>query len=150
VRIQLDKAVRRRLKSELRRAGRREIGGVLMGEQLAVGHFQVIDLSIDAITGSEAHFVRSKGEHVAALREFFERTGGDYARYNYLGEWHSHPCFPIHPSKTDVDSMTELVEGERDITFAALLIVRLDMWFHLRHSISLFVRGRPHQSIHMS
>lgn len=150
MRIEIDPAVRRRLRTELRWSGRREIGGVLMGEQLAAGHFRVVDLSMDTITGSAAHFVRSEAEHVAALHDFFERTGGDYARYNYLGEWHSHPSFPVRPSETDVGSMTDLVEGERNITFAALLIVRLDVWFHLRHSISLFVRGQPPQMIHMS
>lgn len=147
MRIEIDPRVSRTLKSELRRAGRREIGGILMGEQLAAGHFRVIDVSVDNITGSDAHFVRSEAEHILALRDFFSRTGDDYSRYNYLGEWHSHPSFPVRPSEIDVGSMTQLVEGERSITFAALLIVRLDMWLYLRHSISLFVRGRSPQLI---
>lgn len=150
MRIELAEPVCQRLKVELRRAGRREIGGVLMGEQLAVGHFRIVDLSVDGVTGSAAHFVRDQEHHETALREFFERTGSAYARYNYLGEWHSHPSFPVRPSPTDVSSMLSLVEGERSIDFAILMIVRLDLWFRLRQSVSLFVRGRPPQIIQSS
>jgi [CysO sulfur-carrier protein]-S-L-cysteine hydrolase len=150
VRVEIAATVRQRLRRELRRAGRREIGGVLMGEQIAAGHFRVVDLSVDAVTGSAAHFVRSKEQHEAALREFFQRTGRDYSRYNYLGEWHSHPSFAVRPSPTDVGSMLALVEGERSIDFAVLMVVRLDMWLYLSHSISLFVRGQRPQMIDIS
>ena len=150
MKVELATPVRQRLRQALRRAGRREIGGVLMGEQIAPSHFQVVDLTIDAITGSQAHFVRDQAHHDAALEAFFARTRNEYARYNYLGEWHSHPSFPVRPSSTDVDSMRALVEGERDIEFAVLLIVRLDAYVCLRHSVSFFARGAPPQLIHVS
>jgi integrative and conjugative element protein (TIGR02256 family) len=148
--VELAPQVRQRLRRELRRAKRREIGGVLMGEQIAAGHFRVVDFSVDAVTGSAAHFVRNNEQHEVTLREFFRRTRSDYTRYNYLGEWHSHPSFEVRPSVTDVGSMLSLVEGERSIDFAVLLIVRLDVWLYLSHSISLFVRGQPPQIIHMT
>ena len=95
-----------------------------MGEQIVPGHFRIVDLSIDSEAGGRAHFVRSPEAHSEALGTFFERTGNAYDRFNYLGEWHSHPRFPVTPSVQDTASMTELVNGERDIDFAVLLIVR--------------------------
>jgi proteasome lid subunit RPN8/RPN11 len=107
----------------LRRSGHREIGGILMGKQIAPGHFRIVDFSVERESGSPVHLVRSPEHHHSALEEFFQRTGADYCRFNYLGEWHSHPSFPVRPSPEDVQSMTDLVQGESDITFAALLIV---------------------------
>src|SRR5690242_569809 len=100
--ISLPSSQRARFRKSLRQAGRREIGGILMGEQVAPDHFRIVDFSVDEKTGTAAHFVRSPEHHAAALDEFFQRTGSDYRRFNYLGEWHSHPSFPVRPSTEDV------------------------------------------------
>ncbi|MEG3093434.1 Mov34/MPN/PAD-1 family protein [Sphingomonas sp. PB1R3] len=141
MRVEIAPDVRTILKRALRAAGRREIGGVLMGEQIEPGHFRVVDLSIDKETGGRAHFVRSPEAHADALDAFFQRTGNEYDRFNYLGEWHSHPRFPVDPSIQDAASMIELVHGERGIDFAVLLIVRLDWWRRIASSCTLFRRG---------
>lgn len=140
MRVEIAKEVRTRLRRALRAAGRREIGGVLMGEQIEPGHFRVVDLSIDKETGGRAHFVRSPEAHAQALDAFFQRTGNEYHRFNYLGEWHSHPGFSVTPSLQDSASMLELVHGERDIDFAVLLIVRLHWWQAIASSCTLFRR----------
>lgn len=115
-----------RMRVGLRRAKDREIGGILMARQIVPGCFDIIDFSVDELTGERAHFVRDPAFHNAFLDQFFERTGNDYERYNYIGEWHSHPQLPILPSLTDLESMEDLVNGERNIPFAVLLIVRSD------------------------
>jgi hypothetical protein len=38
----------------MRGAGRREIGGILMGEQVAPDHFRIVDFSVDDTTGTAA------------------------------------------------------------------------------------------------
>jgi len=141
MKVEISKDVKATLKRALRVAGRREIGGVMMGEQVEPGHFRLVDVSIDAQTGGNAHFVRSPEAHAEALEAFFSRTSYQYGRFNYLGEWHSHPRFPVTPSIDDAASMVELVHGERGIDFAALLIVRLDWWRWLVSSCTLFRRG---------
>jgi integrative and conjugative element protein (TIGR02256 family) len=132
---------RRVLHCSLLRAGSREIGGILMGEQLKPGHFRIVDFSVDAHSGSSAHFVRGAEEHRKALDSFFSRTGADYSRYNYLGEWHSHPNFPALPSPQDMRSMHSLVESEDNIPFSVLLIVRTKWRVTLECSAMLFQRG---------
>lgn len=141
--LALPREVRKRLHKVVRKAGRREIGGVLMGEQVEPGRFRLIDFSVDSETGSAAHFVRSVEHHQTALTAFFESTGADYARFNYLGEWHSHPSYLPIPSGEDARSMVDLVSSERDIPFAVLLIVRAG-WYRLACSATLFQRtGAP-------
>lgn len=141
MKVEITGGVRASLRRTLRTADHREIGGVLMGEQIEPGYFRIIDLSIDNETGSHAHFVRSPKAHAEALDAFFQRTGNEYDRFNYLGEWHSHPRFSVMPSAQDVESMFELVHGERNIEFAVLLIVRLNWWRTINCSCTLFRRG---------
>ncbi|MDX0542416.1 hypothetical protein GOC59_22790 [Sinorhizobium medicae] len=140
VTISLPSNQRARLRNCLRRAGRREIGGILMGEQVAPDHFRIVDFSVDDKTGTAAHFVRSPEHHAEALESFFQKTGSDFKRYNYLGEWHSHPSFPVRPSQKDIMSMQSLVHRERDIDFSALLIVRLRYFFRFEAAAYMFVR----------
>jgi len=114
IRVAMQASIRKRMKQALRHAGSREVGGILMGQQLAVGHFAIVDFSLDDISGQDAHFVRDPENHRRALEHFFDQTGHDYQTFNYLGEWHSHPSFPARPSSIDIRSMQDLVEGERD------------------------------------
>jgi [CysO sulfur-carrier protein]-S-L-cysteine hydrolase len=149
-RVEIPASVKSRLRQALRRAGQIEIGGVLMGEQIEPGRFRVVDISIDEQTGGRAHFVRGQEAHSKALDEFFQRTGNEYARFNYLGEWHSHPSFSVSPSATDRHAMCSLVHGERGIDFAVLLIVRLYWRCVLRLSCTLFQRGIDERSVEIS
>jgi [CysO sulfur-carrier protein]-S-L-cysteine hydrolase len=114
------------LATHLARAGRYEIGGVLVGEHLAENLFRVADLSFQRSTGTESCFVRRPEEHDAFLASFFERTGDDFRRFNYLGEWHSHPSFPACASTIDHRAMQIIVEdGPTAPLFAVLIVARL-------------------------
>ncbi len=113
-----------------------------MAEQIKPGHFRLVEFTVDGQVGGAAHFVRSVDDHRAALEGFFSRTGANYGRFNYLGEWHSHPNHIPIPSLEDVRSMEGLVDGERDIPFAVLVVVRAK-WYGLLMSATLFQRGRP-------
>lgn len=146
MRLEFPKPLRSQLRREIGRAGRLEIGGILMAEQLAPGDFRLVDFTVDSQRGSAAHFVRSVSDHQRALAKFFESTGCDYSRFNYLGEWHSHPNHLPIPSREDLASMESLVRGERDIEFAVLLIVR-KRWLGLMMSATLFDRESDPQAI---
>lgn len=143
MRIESAPETEKRLRVALRKAGRREIGGMLMAEQLAPDHFRIVDFSLDAVSGSHTHFRRDPDVHRQTLEEFFERTGRDYQRFNYLGEWHSHPSFSVHPSLEDIVTVTDMVEnGNSGITFAVLLIVRLRWRLWIECSLTVFARGQ--------
>jgi integrative and conjugative element protein (TIGR02256 family) len=142
VTISLPSDQRARFRKSLRRAGGYEIGGILMGEQVAPDHFRIVDFSVDEATGTAAHFVRSPAHHAEALESFFRRNGSDFRRFNYLGEWHSHPSFAVRPSREDMMSMQSFVNSERDIDFSALVIVRLRCFFLLKAAAYMFVRHR--------
>jgi [CysO sulfur-carrier protein]-S-L-cysteine hydrolase len=141
MRLEFPAPLRSRMRRDLLAAGRREIGGVLMGEQLIPGHFRIIDFSVDSKSGGGAHFVRRPEHHREALEAFFARTGSEFSRFNYLGEWHSHPSFPPVPSHQDVNAMHRLVEEEQEINFSVLLIARTRWRFLLEYSVLLFQRG---------
>ena len=140
--VSLAPNIESRLRRALRQAGRREIGGMLFAEQLAPARFRLMDFSVDSSCGAHAHFRREPTPHTAALNEFFDRTGRDFSRFNYLGEWHSHPSFSASPSLHDMETMQSLVENpDGGISFALLLIVRLRFWLWIDHSLTAFARG---------
>jgi [CysO sulfur-carrier protein]-S-L-cysteine hydrolase len=136
-----------RLKRELR--GRSyEIGGVLVGEHIAPDTFRIADISFQRRGGTTAHFVRDPEHHRDFLAEFFARTGDDYQRFNYIGEWHSHPAVEPLPSGPDVLTMFDLVEDtDVGVNFAVLIITRLRRWSRLELSATLFRAGVTPESI---
>jgi len=118
--------VTKRLLRELRRAGNREIGGLLLGEHVHDDVFRLVDITVQRTGGSSASFIRNPSDHHRELEAFFARTGGDYARFNYLGEWHSHPGMAPIPSMTDMRSMKSISEDTSvGVNFVVLLIVSL-------------------------
>ncbi len=116
-----------KLRPALRLAGTKEIGGQLFGEQLAPSDFCITELSIQARRGSFARFVVDLVEAGRNALRFFDRTEHQYKRFNYIGEWHSHPSFDVEPSNKDVETMMNLVTDPTfKGSFAVLMIVRLD------------------------
>jgi [CysO sulfur-carrier protein]-S-L-cysteine hydrolase len=115
----------KRLQRELRRARRREIGGLLLGEHLGDELFGVVDISVQRSGGTHSGFMRNPGAHKAQLEKFFAQTGNDYARFNYLGEWHSHPSFEPIPSETDLRTMQSIIEDpDVGVNFLVLLVCK--------------------------
>lgn len=109
----------------LRKAGRREVGGVLMGEHIGPNLFVVREMTVHR-RGAFASFVRRIEDAIGKIHAFFRETGHDYARFNYIGEWHSHPSFAPYPSRTDDLSMLQIVQDVAvGANFAVLLIAKL-------------------------
>lgn len=115
------------LRDALRRAGGKEVGGQIFGEQLAPSDFVATELTFQKRPGSLARFVVDLIQAARDAIRFFDRTEHRYARFNYIGEWHSHPSFEVRPSDVDLTAMRRLV---RDPSFrgrfAVLMITRLD------------------------
>lgn len=148
MRVELAGDIEKLLRDALRKAGRREIGGMLLAEQLAPSRFCIVDFSVDPSSGSHSTFRRDPQTHRQTLDAFFKRTGSDFTRFNYLGEWHSHPTCSANPSIDDIRTMIEIVEDESSIiSFAILFIVRLRLQFWMDHSLTVFARGqKPKQT----
>ena len=148
--IALPSTVRRKICRELALSGRRETGGLLLAEQLDdQGRFRVVDVTVDPSGGESTYFERRPELHAQALEAFFEKNGNEFGRFNYLGEWHSHPSFPVDPSVTDIRTMQAMVEDVGNIDFSVLMIVRLRMFVMLQVGTYLFMRGQHPQRVEM-
>lgn len=132
------------LSRELKAAGRREIGGVMVAEYLGAGAFTLLDVSVQRQGGTQITFDRDPVQHQQFLDEFRQKTGHDHGRFNYLGEWHSHPTMAALPSLQDAASMREIVADPAVNTpFAVLMIVRHRLWRGLELSATLFHPSEP-------
>ena len=142
--VLLPAEIENRLITALQRAGQHEIGGILMAECLAPNYFRVTDVTIQHRGGSFATFLRGVKLALNPLKRFFEKTGHDYERFNYLGEWHSHPSFTLEPSNPDIRSMLEIIRDPQvGATFVVLMIIRLGKNSILEGTVTVFVPGQP-------
>ena len=142
MKIHLPADIQKRLIPALEKAGGHEIGGVLMGEHIDAAEFRIVDLTIQEQFGSVAFFIRLVADIVKPLKGFFKRTGYNYRKFNYLGEWHSHPSFPPVPSQQDIQSMQDIVtDSDTGANFAILLIVRLKDTQEIEATATAFFRG---------
>lgn len=114
-----------------------------MGEHIAESTFRVRSVTVQRGGGTVASFVRLVEELLRPLWDFFDRTGHQYRRFNYLGEWHSHPLYALRPSANDVQAMRNIVEDpEVGATFAVLMTVKLSGDAQLAGEVLIFPRGR--------
>jgi len=117
-----------RVRGELEKAGSREIGGILLGEHTNENEFKISEITIQKTGGGLAFFERIARCVIEPLKRFFARTDYNYKRFNYLGEWHSHPSFSPYPSAVDHSTMQELImDDEFGANFIVLMIVKLGL-----------------------
>ncbi len=129
----------------LKRAGQNEIGGIIMGEQLSDGRFRIADLTVQEAGGTFMSFFRRVSAIAAPLKKFFQKTNHDYRRFNYMGEWHSHPSFRPEPSGQDIRSMLEILHDPAvGATFLVMMIVRLSERLDLEGTVTVFIPGQQH------
>ena len=141
--ILLDDAIEQGFVAALKEAGNREIGGILMGECIADDTYRVKSFTAQRHGGSPVFFVRVIREALGPLRSFFRQTGYNFRRFNYLGEWHSHPRFAPEPSCLDSESMWEIVEDKGvGANFVVLLIIRLNDVGRLEGTAIVYMPGR--------
>jgi integrative and conjugative element protein (TIGR02256 family) len=139
MKLLLTPQVLKQLELEMRQARRMEIGGLLFGEHVGADTFRVVDITVQRSGGSPVHFVRDPAQHRPQLDAFFRKTGAEYTKFNYLGEWHTHPSFEPHPSGQDVNTMQSIVEDPAvGVNFLVLLIPRLKRWRHIEVGATLF------------
>jgi hypothetical protein len=124
------------------------MGGIMVGEHIDHDEFRVVDITYQKRGGTIAHFVRDPAHHKAFLAGFFERTGNAYERFNYIGEWHSHPAFEPLPSGEDFRTMYDLVEDPKvGVNFAVLIVARLRGWSTVELSATLFRPGHLPEAV---
>ena len=84
-------------------------------------------MTTQARGGSDDTFQRKVGKARRDLKSMSRRHGHDPERFNYLGEWHSHPHAPAVPSHVDEITMYQLLaDPETVVNFLVLLINRLN------------------------
>ena len=132
-----------RLVEALTQAGKREIGGILMGEHVGVDTFRVKEITIQRKRGTFAAFVRLVTEILGPLRAFFGSTKHDYTKFNYLGEWHSHHSFAFTPSGRDHMTMCDMVlDPQLGAQFVVLLLVKVNGHNGIDGSVTVYQPNR--------
>ena len=102
-----------------RSADGNETGGLLLGELHDDGHYDVRhagDPGPHAIR-QPAFFLRdlAHAQHLATATWTLDRS-------QWIGEWHTHPRGPAHPSGTDLTTYGHLLD-DPDLVFTAILSI---------------------------
>lgn len=131
--------IKEQLINALKNSGDHEIGGIVMGEHVDVDEFQIAEITIQPNLGTIASFVRALSHAVLSLNKFFRKTKYDYTRFNYMGEWHSHPSFVPTPSNKDITSMIDIIcDKNVGANFAVLIIFKLNSQRSIEGSATVF------------
>jgi len=110
----------------LLKSGSKEVGGILMAEHTGINEFTIRDITVQK-RGAFASFFRKIEDALGRLNDFFDKANHNYSKFNYLGEWHSHPSFEPVPSPKDDQSMLQIVQDTSvGANFVVLLIVKLN------------------------
>ena len=73
------------------------------------------------------------------LRKFFRSTNYDFQRFNYLGEWHSHPSYTLEPSAVDRQTMHDMIADPKlGAHFVVLMIVKLAGTKQFQGSVTVY------------
>lgn len=127
-------------RSALGSAGTKEVGGVLFGEHVGAEDFRVVEITKQRRKGGEVSFRRKSREAKRALKRLSKTHGHNYTRFNYLGEWHSHPNAPVMPSQRDCLTMQSLLaDPDSDAYFLVLIIVRINGFGQIELSANTFL-----------
>ncbi len=114
------------LKLSLKKSGDVETGGILMAEHIGVNQFLISEFTINK-SGTVATFIRKIEDAIGSLKVFFKSNEHNYKRFNYIGEWHSHPQYSPIPSVRDDLSMFEIIYDKSvGANFIVLMILKLD------------------------
>lgn len=97
-----------------------ETGGILLGRGPDAGGVIIVELAGDP--GPEADrrpdfFLRDLSHAQALAAEAWERN-----QAVWVGEWHTHPAGPLHPSPRDLLTYASLV-ANTDLAFRALVAI---------------------------
>ncbi len=127
--------------NDLKTAHPKEIGGVLFGEQLAEGNFRIAEMTRQRFGGGTATtFRRQSNSARKEIHTFHKTIGGNPRRFNYLGEWHSHPNGSVCPSLQDEITMRQLlVDQGKSVNFLVLMILKLDYRARLQVGASAYL-----------
>ena len=127
---------------KLRNSNNREIGGVLFAEQLAYGEFSLLETTFHTSDGNTFTFDRDIVKARKDIRRFHSYYNGKPQKFNYFGEWHSHPHSTSEPSEVDNSMMWEILsQTDESVNFLVLIIVKLIRQSSLDLNATAFLRS---------
>lgn len=98
-------------------AAGRETGGILLGHQYPGGHLRV---TVAGDPGPHADRTRTAFRRDPAHARDLARDGYAHDRSVWIGDWHTHPDGPAHPSAVDVRAYRQAMD-EPDGSFDSFL-----------------------------
>jgi len=128
INIILDDGIKKRLTRSCAKAGSNECGGILFGRHVAENTFKIEEITADPRKGGAfAVFVRDLKWNLRRLSIFFNKHNNNFTKFNYLGEWHSHPQFQLIPSSRDHQTMIDIItDPSVGANFVILMIVKIE------------------------
>ncbi len=85
-----------------------ETKGALFAKKMDESTFEIEEVYFEPNVGSFA-FVKlyNNRAYKKFCKKYFDKHVGEYHIHNYIGDWHSHPCFSCYPSIYDKEEVLE-------------------------------------------
>jgi proteasome lid subunit RPN8/RPN11 len=100
-----------------------ETKGALFAEDLGNDTFKIDGVYLEPKPGTTT-FVKLyiNQEYVSFQKNYHKFRKNNFSKYNYIGDWHSHPLFECLPSSYDVSEVEEDIKKSNAIFLVQLIL----------------------------
>ncbi len=100
-----------------------ETKGALFAEDLGNDTFKIDEVYLEPKPGTTT-FVKLyiNQEYLSFQKNYHKFRKNNFSKYNYIGDWHSHPLFECLPSSYDVSEVEEDIKKSNAIFLVQIIL----------------------------
>jgi len=121
--IIIPKEITLRLIKQISKYSPLETKGALFAEDLGNDTFKIDEVYLEPKPGTTT-FVKLyiNHEYVTFQKNYHKLRKNNFSKYNYIGDWHSHPLFECFPSSYDVSEVEKDMKQSNAIFLVQLIL----------------------------
>ncbi len=121
--IIIPKEITLRLIKQISKYSPLETKGALFAEDLGNDTFKIDEVYLEPKPGTTT-FVKLyiNHEYVTFQKNYHKLRNNNFSKYNYIGDWHSHPLFECYPSSYDVSEVEKDMKQSNAIFLVQLIL----------------------------
>ena len=121
--IIIPKKISLKLKKQISKYSPLETKGALFAEDLGNDTFRIDEVYLEPKPGTTT-FVKLfiNQEYVSFQKNYHKLRKNNFSKFNFIGDWHSHPLFECFPSSYDIREVEEDIKKSNAIFLVQLIL----------------------------
>ncbi len=126
MKIFVPKEITKKIFEAVKKAGKYEIKGALFAKFISSNNYEIEDVYISKEKGTTffSNLIINYS-YKRFEKKYFRFHEYDFVNHNYIGDWHSHPCFECFPSSYDINEAYDELNNS-NANFIVQMIVKIE------------------------